>query len=120
MCCVPYTKARQKCLHLSAGATTSITKANKKHNVIEVGESEEEEEVEEEKEEEEEVEEEKEEEEGEEEVEEAEKKKSSPVAKVLSKLALPFKSIGKCKTTQLSAQLVKDREAESSQRTCSC
>ena len=102
MWCVPCAKARQKCLHFSAGATTSITKAEKKLNVVEVGESEEEEE------------------EGEEEVEEAEKKKTSPVAKVFSKLASPLKSIGKCKTMQLSPQLVKDREAESSQRACGC
>ena len=62
MCCVPCTKARQKCLHFADGTTTSITKAEKKHDVVEVGKSEEEEEVEEEEEEEEEK------EEGEEEV----------------------------------------------------
>ena len=50
MRCVPCTKARQKCLHFSAGTTTSITKAEKKRDVIKVGESEEEEEVEEEEE----------------------------------------------------------------------
>ena len=44
MRCVTCTKARQKCLHFSAGATTSITKAEKKHNVVEVRGSEEEEE----------------------------------------------------------------------------
>ena len=45
MRCVPCAKARQRCLHFSAGATTSITKAEKKRNVVEVGESEEEEEI---------------------------------------------------------------------------
>ena len=65
MWCVTCTKARQKCLHFSAGTTTSITKAEKKHDVIKVRGSEEEEEEGE--------------EEGEEEVEEAEKKKTSPI-----------------------------------------
>ena len=66
MQCVPCAKARQKCLHFSAGTTILITKAKKKHDVVEVGESEEEEAEEE--------------EEGEKEVEEAEKKKTSPIA----------------------------------------
>ena len=66
------------------------------HNVVEVGKSEQEEEVEE---------------------EEGEEKKTSPITKVLFQLALPLKIIGKCKTMQLSPQSVKDREAESSQRT---
>ena len=43
MWCVPCAKARQKCLHFSAGNTTLITKAEKKRNVVEVGESKEEE-----------------------------------------------------------------------------
>ena len=105
--CLVCSKARKTCeyLHSAEGAKGKAREVGPVLDAAEESEGEEEEEEDED-------------EEGEEAAEEPDKpeKTHSPAIRVLRRIVSPLKSIGKRQTTDLSPGSVKDREAESSQR----